>query len=166
LTLTLLMVARCRRVRRPRLHDTVRPGEPSESFESVNEFRSPITNGVLMGPLRHRLRELPAHFGDVSASIVDAERDRVVVTVHGEPRPITSSSSFRTSCWKPAALEAGYTHTWHDLRNYYATRQLAADVGIQLVSQALGHSSPRITWDIYIGNDGSSVDASEAIWGN
>jgi len=92
--------------------------------------------------------------------------DLLFTTVHGEPRPITSSSSFRTSWWKPAAIEAGYTHTWHDLRHYYATRQLAANVGIQLVSQALGHSSPRITWDIYIGNDGSSVDASEAIWGN
>ncbi len=103
----------------------------------------------------------------VRAHVKNSEPDDLLfTTAHGKPRPITSSSSFRTSWWKPAALEAGYTHTWHDLRHYYATRQLAANVGIQLVSQALGHSSPRITWDIYIGNDGSSVDASEAIWGN
>jgi CheY-like chemotaxis protein len=72
----------------------------------------------------------------------------------------------RQSPLNSESAEPHCAHTWHDLRNYYATRQLAADVGIQLVSQALGHSSPRITWDIYIGNDGSSVDASEAIWGN
>jgi hypothetical protein len=43
---------------------------------------------------------------------------------------------------------------------------VAAEVRIDLIYQALGHSSPRITWDIYLGNDGGSVDASEAIRGN
>lgn len=88
----------------------------------------------------------------------------VFITARGDRQPISSSSSFRRSWWKPAADKTGYSpFTWHDLRHYYATRQLAAGVPLANVSAALGHASVRVTADVYIGSI-DALETSVAAW--
>ena len=82
-----------------------------------------------------------------------------------EGKPISSSSSFRKSWWLPAAVSSGYTpFVWHDLRHYYATRQLQAGVPIANLSRSLGHSSVRVTLDVYVGTDADALETSVASW--
>ena len=38
---------------------------------------------------------------------------------------------------------------WHDLRHSYASLMISNDANIKFISQQLGHTSTRTTWDIY-----------------
>ena len=91
--------------------------------------------------------------------------DWLFTTSRGERNPITSSSSFRRSWWYPAAVRSGFgPFKWHSLRHFYATQQLKAGVPIANLSRALGHSSVRITLDIYVGTDADALETSVATW--
>jgi len=50
----------------------------------------------------------------------------------------------------PALDRAGLRHIrWHDLRHTYAAMMISNGENIKFVSQQLGHTSTRTTWDIY-----------------
>ena len=60
-------------VARPGLHDAGRTYQTDEGFELANEIQSPVADGVLVGPLRHRFRELPANSSDVANRVIESE---------------------------------------------------------------------------------------------
>jgi len=55
-------------------------------------------------------------------------------------------SLIRKPLLKAASLEG---RTFHQLRHTYASRMLADGVPVHFVSRQLGHSSPKITQEIY-----------------
>ena len=71
-------------------------------------------------------------------------------------------STFLGLRWRPATIRAewprsddgrGYRWSYHDLRHYFCTWALASD-GLALdvadVSRFAGHSSPKMTWEVYV----------------
>ena len=51
---------------------------------------------------------------------------------------------------QPALERAGLRHIrWHDLRHTYAAMMISNGENIKFVAQQLGHSSTRMTWDVY-----------------
>jgi integrase len=103
--------------------------------------RSSVRTVGLTGQVIDQLKALPRSDDDPSAW--------VFTTTRGEP--ITSASGFRRSWWSKAAAASGYRHTWHTLRHFYASQQIANGVPLTHLSRSLGHASVRITADVYLG---------------
>lgn len=68
-------------------------------------------------------------------------------------------SNYRRNTWDPAAISAGWPRradgrwqwTFHSLRHVFATWALGlSDVTIEDVSRFMGHSSPRVTQEVYL----------------
>ncbi|WP_446225127.1 tyrosine-type recombinase/integrase [Nocardia sp. IBHARD005] len=55
--------------------------------------------------------------------------------------------NFRRACDK-AGL--GTEWSWHDLRHYFASRLIFKGRDVKTVSELLGHSSPNMTWKVYV----------------
>jgi integrase len=87
---------------------------------------------------------LGEHIGTYS----DADRDNLTfTTAKGTP---LRSSNFRRSVWLPAieAIEQAGLRV-HDLRHSCASLLIATDAHPHYVKEHLGHSSIRVTMDIY-----------------
>ena len=60
------------------------------------------------------------------------------------------ASNFRRRVWAPATVEAGLEGlNFHDLRHSHAALLIAAGEHVKVISSRLGHSSARITLDVY-----------------
>ena len=60
------------------------------------------------------------------------------------------ASHFRTRVWRPATVEAGMEGvTFHDLRHSHVALLIAAGEHVKVIQSRLGHSSARITLDVY-----------------
>lgn len=116
----------------------------------------------------------------VSAAVADAIRahgaaqaerlgrrgpDSPLVSVDGGiMRPTELSHDFSALC---RSLGLGRGLTFHSLRHTHATMLLADGVDVKTVSERLGHSSPRVTMDIYAhvlpGRDAQAAEAFSRI---
>jgi integrase len=64
-------------------------------------------------------------------------------------RHIAAGNMVRDRFW-PLLERAGLRRIrWHDLRHSYASLMISNNANIKFVSQQLGHTSTRTTWDIY-----------------
>lgn len=63
---------------------------------------------------------------------------------------MTSADNWRHRVWTPLRDAAGFPNLhFHDLRHTHASQLLAAGVQVEIVSERLGHKSPRTTQMIY-----------------
>jgi integrase len=64
---------------------------------------------------------------------------------------VLRSTNWRTQVWLPALKRAGLDSSLrtHDLRHFCASVLISSGASPTLVARQLGHSSPRVTLDIY-----------------
>lgn len=67
--------------------------------------------------------------------------------------------------WAPAVRAAGLPQGFglHGLRHYYATALIHAGASVKTVQMALGHSTPMVTLNTYVGEWPEAVDRTRAI---
>lgn len=71
----------------------------------------------------------------------------LVFATNGKPIPAASMVRDR---FNPTLENAGLRRIrWHDLRHTYAAIMISSGENIRFVSQQMGHTSTRTTWDIY-----------------
>lgn len=72
-------------------------------------------------------------------------------------------SNYRKRAWLPALEATGLSFRFHDLRHTYATLLIGGGVPLALVAKMMGHSSPRVTLDVYAGHFGELDQVSAAL---
>lgn len=83
---------------------------------------------------------------ELAALVVDKQREDLVFTVDGEP----VTRNFRTRIWASIRDAAGLPGVRiHDLRHTHAAVLISANVPLTAVQRRLGHSSIRVTSDMY-----------------
>lgn len=79
------------------------------------------------------------------------QRGAALLFTNGQGRPIHRSSWSHD--WQPAARAAGLAERtgYHSLRHYFATLLIHAGASVKTVQMALGHSTPTVTLNAYVG---------------
>lgn len=85
----------------------------------------------------------------------------IFVNGNGDPVRRTSWSQW----WAPAVRAAGLPKGfgYHGLRHYYATLLIHAGASVKTVQMALGHSSPMITLNTYVGEWPEAIDRTRTL---
>lgn len=116
--------------------------------------------------LAHHLQQHPA-VGVVVDDVTDTRRARrrpaqlLFTNRRGEP----ISRSVWSKTWAPAARVAGLPPGtgFHALRHYFATLLIFAGANVKTVQMALGHSSPTVTLDTYVGLWPDQIDRTRTL---
>lgn len=91
---------------------------------------------------------IPGFVADELAALAPGEPDAFVfTTATGAP---VSDGNFRRRVWKPALAKAGVRPAvFHDLRHHCASYAISLDAHPKAIADLLGHSSVRVTLDVY-----------------
>ncbi|WP_181780179.1 tyrosine-type recombinase/integrase [Pseudonocardia pini] len=94
------------------------------------------------------------------------ERTAQLIFTNNPGRPIHRATW--SHFWKPAAEAAGLPPRtgFHALRHYFATLLIGAGASVKTVQMALGHSSPTVTLDTYVGLWPDQVDRTRTLVDN
>lgn len=92
-------------------------------------------------------------------------RTRPAQLLFTNPRGEPISRSVWAKAWAPAAREVGLpTGTgFHTLRHYFATLLIFSGANVKTVQMALGHASPTITLDTYVGLWPEQIDRTRTL---
>jgi integrase len=121
---------------------------------------------VVSEALARHLAQFPAVEVEVSDETdprkVHTRLAKLLFTDYGT-EPISRSVWAKT--WGPAARVVGLQSGvgFHALRHYFATLLIFAGANVKTVQLALGHSSPTITLDVYVGLWPDAVDRTRTL---
>ena len=92
-------------------------------------------------------------------------RSRPAQLVFTSSRGTPISRSVWAKTWAPAARAVGLPvgTGFHSLRHYFATLLIFAGANVKTVQMALGHSSPTITLDTYVGLWPDQIDRTRSL---
>lgn len=90
-------------------------------------------------------------------------RDATLLFTNSAARPIHRSPWSRL--WSPVAQSVGLPERtgYHSLRHYFATLLIHNGASVKTVQMALGHSSPTITLDTYVGLWPDQIDRTRTL---
>jgi integrase len=91
------------------------------------------------------------------------ERPATLVFTNTNSRPIHRASWSHD--WQPAAAAAGLPPRtgYHSLRHYFATLLIHAGASVKTVQLALGHSTPTVTLNTYVGQWPDQIDRTRTL---
>ncbi|MEJ3653827.1 tyrosine-type recombinase/integrase [Actinomycetes bacterium KLBMP 9759] len=116
--------------------------------------------------LAWHLREHPVVADEVSDELdrrSPTARPAELLFTNGQSRPIHRASWSHD--WAPAAREAGLPERtgYHCLRHYFATLLIHAGASVKTVQMALGHSTPTVTLNEYVGLWPDQIDRTRTL---
>lgn len=133
-----------------RRHDRSRPGEPVFAIEACKTRQSRRTlampEPVAQALRRHRTAQLAERLSVPDWEEAPLGRDLVFRNHAGGP---LHPDTLRHYCYQITETALGERFSPHDLRHAAASFALEAGVPIPRISEMMGHSSIRVTYDVY-----------------
>ncbi|EIE97358.1 tyrosine-type recombinase/integrase [Saccharomonospora glauca] len=136
---------------------------PPKTKTSIRTNELPV---VVAEALRHHLetfRSLPEEIDDETDPRRPIRRPADLVFTRGDGRPIHRSDwSF---IWRPAVEKAGLPKGFglRDLRHYFATVLIFGGANVKTVQLAMGHTTPTVTLNTYVGYWPDAVDQTRSL---
>jgi integrase len=136
---------------------------PPKTKTSSRTVELPEIAGVVLAQHLERFPAIPVVLDDDTDPRRPARRAARLVLPNERGEPVHRASW--SHVWIPAVAAAGLPPGFglHGLRHFFATSLIHAGSSVKTVQIALGHSSPTVTLNTYVGQWPEAVDRTRAI---
>jgi integrase len=136
---------------------------PPKTKTSTRTVELPEVAGVALAQHLERFAAAPVVLDDDTDPRRPRRRPAALVLTNESGQPVHRASW--SHVWIPAAAAAGLPPGFglHGLRHFFATSLIHAGASVKTVQVALGHSSPTVTLNTYVGQWPEAVDRTRAI---
>lgn len=132
------------------INSTVSINKTVKRIKNVNKEINKKTSLILDKPKTEssiRLVPVPTFLIDLLKSIKNDNKDYFIFTNSIKPKDPRSLEKYFSNVLKNCKIK---NIVFHSLRHTYATRSREAGIDIKILSELLGHSSYKVTLDIYV----------------
>jgi integrase len=136
---------------------------PPKTKTSTRTVELPEVAGVALAQHLERFGAAPVEVDDATDPRRPRRRPAALVLTNESGQPVHRASW--SHVWIPAVAAAGLPRGFglHGLRHFFATSLIHAGASVKTVQVALGHSSPTVTLNTYVGQWPEAVDRTRAI---
>jgi integrase len=136
---------------------------PPKTKTSTRTVELPEVAGVALAQHLERYPAVPVVVDDTTDPRARVRRPARLVFCNERGQPVHRASW--SHVWAPAVKAAGLPSGFglHGLRHFFATSLIHAGASVKTVQVALGHSSPTVTLNTYVGEWPEAVDRTRAI---
>jgi integrase len=136
---------------------------PPKTKTSTRTVELPEVAGVALAQHLERFAAAPVVLDDDTDPRRPRRRPAALVLTNASGQPVHRASW--SHVWIPAVAAAGLPPGFglHGLRHFFATSLIHAGASVKTVQVALGHSSPTVTLNTYVGQWPEAVDRTRAI---
>jgi integrase len=136
---------------------------PPKTKTSTRTVELPEVAGLALAQHLERFPIAPVVLDDDTDPRRPRRRPAALVLTNESGKPVHRASW--SHVWTPAVAAAGLPPGFglHGLRHFFATSLIHAGASVKTVQVALGHSSPTVTLNTYVGQWPEAVDRTRAI---